>query len=49
MTLAGGKQSSCMDKKSVEENIFYHDIPLIAMKAMKENVKVAIETFALKN
>ena len=50
MTLAGGKAvKAALDKKSVEENIFYHDIPLIAMKAMKENVKVAIETFALKN
>ena len=49
MTLAGGKAvKAALDKKSVEENIFYHDIPLIAMKAMKENVKVAIETFALK-
>ena len=50
MTLAGGKAvKAALDKKSVEENIFYHDIPLIAMEAMKENVKVAIETFALKN
>ena len=50
MTLAGGKAvKAALDKKSVEENIFYHDIPLFAMKAMKENVKVAIETFALKN
>lgn len=49
MTLAGGKAvKEALDKKQADENIFYHDIPLIAMQAMKENIQDAIEVFALK-
>lgn len=49
MTLAGGKAVKwAMDHKSPEGNIFFHDIPLIATKAMKENAKKAIEIFSLQ-
>ncbi|MGO5052137.1 class II fructose-bisphosphate aldolase [Lachnospiraceae bacterium LCP25S3_G4] len=49
MTLAGGKavQKAILEKQA-EENIFFHDIPLIAIQAMKENVKEAILTFSLE-
>ena len=49
MTLAGGKAvKEALDKKSADENIFFHDIPGIAIKAMQENVEEAINVFALK-
>lgn len=49
MTLAGGKAiKEAMDKRGAEENIFFHDVPLIAQSVMEENVKQAIEIFALK-
>lgn len=49
MTLAGGKAvKEALDKKGPEENVFFHDIPLIATKAMKENVKEAMKIFSLK-
>lgn len=49
MTLAGGKAvKSAMDKTSAESNIFFHDIPLIAQETMAQNVKEAIQIFALK-
>ena len=49
MTLAGGSAvKEAMDKVSADDNIFFHDIPLIAIKAMKEDVKKAIETFSMK-
>lgn len=49
MSLAGGKAvKEFIENKSEDEKIFYHDIPLIAIKAMKENVKEAIEIFSLE-
>ena len=49
MTLAGGQAvKAAMDKLNPDDNIFFHDIPLIGIKAMKEDVKKAIEIFSLK-
>ncbi len=48
MTLAGGKAVKESLLKNKDENIFYHDIPMIGMEAMKENVKEAMEIFSLK-
>lgn len=49
MTLAGGKAvKEAMDKMGKGENIFFHDIPLIAIEAMREDVKEAISVFALE-
>ncbi len=49
MTLAGGKAvKEALDKKNADEMVFYHDIPMIAIKAMQENIEDAIEVFALK-
>jgi fructose-bisphosphate aldolase class II len=49
MSLAGGKAvKEFIDNKSDDDNVFYHDIPLVAMNAMKENVKEAIEIFSLE-
>lgn len=49
MSLAGGKAiKEYVDGKTDGENIFFHDIPLIAIKAMKENVKEAIKIFSLE-
>ena len=48
MTLAGGKAvKEALANMNPEDPIFYHDIPLIATKAMKEDVKNAILTFSL--
>lgn len=48
MTLAGGKAvKEAMDKMSKEENIFFHDIPLIGIEAMKNDIINAIEIFSL--
>ena len=49
MSLAGGKAvKEFIENKSDEDNVFYHDIPIVAMNAMKENVKEAIEIFSLE-
>lgn len=49
MTLAGGKElKAAIDKIPSSENVFFHDIPNIAIAAMKENVKEAIQIFSLK-
>lgn len=49
MTLAGGKAvKEAMDQKGVDENVFFHDIPMIAVRAMKENVKQAIRVFSME-
>lgn len=49
MALAGGKAvKEALDKVAAGENVFYHDIPLIAAKAMKEDIKNAIRIFSLE-
>ena len=49
MTLAGGKAvKEAMDQKGANENVFFHDIPMIAVRAMKENVKQAIRVFSME-
>ena len=49
MTLAGGKAvKEAMDQKGADENVFFHDIPMIAVRAMKENVKQAIRVFSME-
>ena len=49
MTLAGGKAvKEAMDQKGADENVFFHDIPIIAVRAMKENVKQAIRVFSME-
>nr|WP_307999951.1 class II fructose-bisphosphate aldolase [uncultured Merdimonas sp.] len=49
MTLAGGRAvKEALDQKSAEENIFFHDLPMIAVEAMKENVKKAIQVFSME-
>lgn len=49
MTLTGGDAvKKALEEKAEGDNIFFHDIPLIAMEAMKKNVKEAIEVFALR-
>lgn len=48
MSLAGGKAVKEFIEKSDKDNVFYHDIPLIAIEAMKENVKEAIQIFSLE-
>lgn len=49
MTLAGGKAvKEAMDQKGADENVFFHDIPMIAVRAMKENVKQAIRVFSIE-
>ncbi len=47
MTLSGGRAvKSALDKMAAADNVFFHDIPNIAIQAMKENVKQAILTFS---
>ena len=47
MTLAGGKAvKEAMDKVNVGDNIFFHDIPLIAIDAMKNDIVRAIKVFS---
>ena len=47
MALAGGNSvKEAMDKMPAGENIFFHDIPLIGIEAMKEDVKKAIKIFS---
>lgn len=49
MALAGGKAvKEAMDKVGEGENVFFHDIPLIAAKAMKEDIVNAIKIFSLE-
>ncbi len=49
MTLAGGKAvKEALDNMAPDAPVFYHDIPLIATKAMKEDIKNAILTFSLE-
>lgn len=49
MSLAGGKAvKEALDKLSVDDHIFFHDIPLIGIEAMKEDVKKAIRIFSLE-
>ena len=49
MALAGRKAvKAAMDKKEKNENMFFHEIPLLAIKEMKENVKAAMKIFALQ-
>lgn len=49
MTLAGGKAvKEAMDQKGADENVFFQDIPMIAVRAMKENVKQAIRVFSME-
>ncbi len=49
MTLAGGRAvKEALDQKSPDENVFFHDIPMIAVEAMKENVKEAIQVFGME-
>ena len=50
MTLAGGKAvKEALDKVEVGKNVFFHDIPLISIEAMKKDVIEAIRTFSLEN
>jgi fructose-bisphosphate aldolase class II len=49
MTLAGGKAvKEALDKIEEGKNVFYHDIPLIATEAMKDDVVNAIKIFSLE-
>lgn len=49
MTLVGGRAvKEALDQKAPDENVFFHDIPMIAVEAMKENVKEAIQVFGME-
>lgn len=49
MSMAGGRAvKEALDKMSAEDNIFFHDIPLIGIEAMKEDVKNAIGIFSME-
>lgn len=49
MTLCGGKAvQEFLNNKKDETNIFYHDLPNVAINAMMENIVEAIEIFSLK-
>ena len=49
MTLAGGKAAKeALDKIEPGKNVFYHDIPLISIEAMKKDVVNAIKIFSLE-
>lgn len=49
MALAGGKAvKEYIENLPEGKPLFYHDLPLIAIDAMKEDVKKAIEIFSLK-
>ncbi len=49
MTLAGGKAvKAAMDQFKTDDNIFFHDVAVIAIEAMKENAKQAIEIFSME-
>lgn len=47
--LAGGRAvKEAMDKVKPGDNVFYHDIPLIGIKAIKEDIVNAIKIFSLE-
>jgi fructose-bisphosphate aldolase class II len=49
MTLCGGKAvKEYINNKKDDELVFFHDIPNVAITAMKENIIEAIEIFSLK-
>lgn len=49
MTLAGGRAvKEALDKIEAGDNVFYHDITLIGIKAMKEDIVNAIKIFSLE-
>lgn len=49
MTMIGARAvKDAMDQVKEGENIFYHDIPGIGLRAMKEDVKKAIQIFSLE-
>lgn len=49
MSICGGKAvKEYIDSKKKGEQIFFHDIPNIAIEAMKKNIIEAIEIFSLK-
>lgn len=49
MSMAGGRAvQKALAEKKADENVFFHDIPLIGMQAMKEDVKQAIRIFSLE-
>lgn len=49
MVLAGGKAvKEAMQGKEADDLVFFHDIPRIAINAMKEEVKKAILTFSME-
>lgn len=49
MAMAGGKAvKEAMDKVEAGKNVFYHEIPLIGIEAMKNDVVNAIKIFSLE-
>ena len=47
MALAGGKAvKEAMDRVGADDKVFFHDIPLIGIQAMKEDIKNAIRIFS---
>lgn len=49
MSLAGGNAvKEYINGKKDSDSLFYHDIPLVAIEAMKKNVKEAIQIFSLE-
>ncbi|MBK5201931.1 MAG: class II fructose-bisphosphate aldolase, partial [Spirochaetaceae bacterium] len=49
MTLCGGKAvKEFINNKKDDDLVFFHDIPNVAIAAMKENIIEAIEIFSLK-
>lgn len=50
MSLTGGAAvKKALDQKAPGENIFFHELPLIGIQAMKEDVKNAIRIFSLES
>ncbi len=48
MTLEGGRAvKERLDQMERGDNLFFHDIPLLAIEAMKKNVKEAISIFSI--
>lgn len=49
MSLAGGKAvKEFLENRDPNKPVFYHDIPLVAIEAMKEDIKEAIKIFSLE-
>ena len=49
MSLAGGRAvKKALDALGPDDNVFFHDIPLIGIEAMKEDVKQAMRIFSLE-